>query len=226
VRDEAPYSLLSGNYLYFWRVRSWVLLGFGLVWGQLYLGTAFSQQGLTGQDTVFRLSGPSRILSVEYRTGTRLPWDTLWIILRTPAKIMGAYCLYRMKSNPLVYRGQIRIRMASIYVALIVPPREYRQILRQRRFYVTDDEHPTIASLRGKAVQQASTQQASLIEDVPIESLEVPTEALAIPPAEAPIDSIDETLEDMDSLDMDPPDLEGSDDAADLELDDLDLEDL
>jgi hypothetical protein len=186
---------------------------------QVWMGTGFSlQQGLVGKDTIFRLTGTSQLLWMEYRAASQLPWDTLWVVLRTPDKIQGAYRLYRVKADPLLYRGQIRVRTASIYVALIMPPREYRQILKQKRFYVTDASHPTLASLRTKAQAQAAQTQPSDLSDVSIENLELPSEALL----SAPNEKIEEPPIEDDSIDLEVPDL----DTPDIEEENLDLEDL
>jgi hypothetical protein len=183
------------------------------------MGTGFSlQQGLVGKDTIFRLTGASQLLWVEYRAASRLPWDTLWVVLRTPDKIQGAYRLYRVKADPLLYRGQIRVRTASIYVALIMPPREYRQILKQKRFYVTDASHPTLASLRAKAQAQAAQTQPSDLSDVSIENIELPSEALL----SAPNEKIEEPPIEDDPIDLEVPDL----DTPNIEEENLDLEDL
>jgi len=179
-----------------------------------------------GRDTVFRLDGPPLLLWMEYRAPHRLAWDTLWVIVRTPDKIQGSFRLYRVQNNPLLYRGQIRIRMASIHIALIIPPRQYRQILAQKRFYITDAAHPTIASLRTKA--QSQTAQATIPPEIPLEELKLPSDALLITPAEALDEKIEEEplLED-DALEIEVPDLEGPTlDEDPLEEDFGDLEDL
>jgi hypothetical protein len=108
--------------------------------------------------------------------------------------------------------------MASIYVALIIPPREYRQILAQKRFYITDASHPTLASLRTKAQAQAVQTQPSDLSDVSIENLELPSEALL----SAPNEKIEEPLIEDDSIDLEVPDL----DTPGIEEENLDLEDL
>jgi hypothetical protein len=186
---------------------------------QVWMGTGFSlQQGLVGKDTIFRLTGPSQLLWMEYRAASRLPWDTLWVVLRTPDKVQGAYRLYRVKTAPLLYRGQIRVRTASIYVALIMPPREYRQILAQKRFYITDASHPTLASLRTKAQAQAAQTQPSDLSDVSIENIEIPSEALLT----APKEKVEELPIEDDSIDLEVPDLN----TPDTEEENLDLEDL
>ncbi len=204
-------------------MRVWGLLAISLVFGQgmLWVGLGFSpQQGLTGRDTVFRLSGPSQFLWMEYRSRSRLPWDSLWVILRTPSKIEGTFVLVRTK-DPLTYRGRVRVRTASIFLALVIPPRQYRQILRQSRFYVTDAKYPTVASLRKAAAGQQAAPTLS-IEEVPIESLSLPEEALEIievPKVDEAIEDPIEDIEDLDSL--------GEPDALDAEPEEeLDFEDL
>ena len=193
------------------------------------MGKTFSpQQGLIGRDTVFRLTGTSQLLWIEYRTPYRLAWDTLWVIVRTPDRIQGAFRLYRVRNNPLLYRGQIRILAASIYMALIIPPCQYRQILAKKRFYITDTAYPTIASLRAKAQSQIAQAQTSIPADIRIEDIELPPEALLPTPTETLDEKIEEeiTLED-DALDIEVPDVEASDlDEDTLEEDFGDLEDL
>lgn len=179
-----------------------------------------------GRDTVFRLTGASQLLWLEYRSPYRLVWDTLWVIVRTPDRVQGAFRLYRVRNSPLLYRGQVRIHTASIHIALITPPRQYRQILAKRRFYITDATHPTIASLRTKA--QAQIAQATIPADIPIEELELPSDALLTTPAETLDEKIEEEiiLEDHD-LDIEMPDLEASPLEEDILDEDFgDLEDL
>jgi len=195
---------------------------FSILGAQVWIGAGFSpQQGLTGKDTVFRLTGASQLFWVEYKTSTRLPWDTLWVILRTPDKVQGAYRLYRVKNNPLLYRGQIRVRTASIHLAIIIPPREYRQVLGRKRFYITDAAHPTIASLRNKAQTQTAQAQPTDLGEVTLENLDIPTDALLSTPENLPDVKLDEPLLEEDSLDLDMPDL----DSAGTEEDALDLDD-
>ena len=210
-------------------VVRWGIFAISYLSAQVSVGRTFSpQQGLVGRDTAFRLAGTSQLLWVEYRAPYRLVWDTLWVIVRTPDRIQGAFRLYRVPSNPLLYRGQIRIRMASIYMALIMPPRQYRQILAKKRFYITDATHPTIASLRTKAQSQITQAQATIPADIPIEELELPSDALINTPAETLDEKIEEEplLED-DALEIEVPDLEGPAlDEDPLEEDFGDLEDL
>ncbi len=181
-----------------------------------------------GKDTVFRMASASQLLWVEYKAPARLPWDTLWVILRTPDRVQGAYRLYRIKNNPLLYRGQVRIRAASIYLALIIPPREYRQVLGRKRFYITDAAHPTIASLRNKAQVQAAQAQPTDLGEVTLENLDIPTDALLSTPENLPDVKLDEALLEEDSLDLDMPDLDSSGmEEEPLDLDDFgDLDDL
>ncbi len=181
-----------------------------------------------GKDTVFRIASASQLLWVEYKTSARLPWDTLWVILRTPDRVQGAYRLYRVKNNPLLYRGQVRIRTASIYLALIIPPREYRQVLGRKRFYITDAAHPTIASLRNKTQIQAAQTQPTDLGEVTLENLDIPVDALLAPPENLPDVKLEEPLLEEDSLDLDMPDLDSSGiEEEPLDLDDFgDLDDL
>ena len=198
----------------------------GYLSAQIWIGRAFSpQQGLVGRDTVFRLTGASQLLWVEYKASYRLSWDTLWVIVRTPDKIQGAFRLYRVQNNPLYYRGQVRVRTASIHIAFIVPPRQYRQILSQKRFYITDAAHPTVASLRTKAQTQIAQTQPALSADIPLEELELPSDALLTTPAETLDEKIEEPLLEDDSLEIDLPDLEGpalEEDLLDEDFGDLD----
>jgi len=194
----------------------------GILSAQIWIGAGFSpQQGLTGKDTIFRVAGTSRLLWVEYKASARLPWDTLWVILRTPDGVQGAYRLYRVKNAPLLYRGQVRVRTASIYLALIIPPRAYRQILGRKRFYITDAAHPSIASLRTKAQVQAAQAQPADLGEVPLENLDIPADALLSVPENLPDEKLDEPLLEEDSLELDIPDL----DSSDMEEEPLDLDD-
>ncbi len=205
----------------------WEIFVISYLSAQVWIGRTFSpQQGVIGKDTVFRLAGAPQLLWMEYRAPYRLVWDTLWVIVRTPDRIQGVFQLYRVRNNPLLYRGQIRIRTASIHIALLIPPRQYRQVLANKRFYITDAAHPTIASLRAKA--QAQIAQTTAPTDIPIEELELPSDVLLATPAETPDEKIEEELflED-DALEMEVPDLEGPDLGEDTLEDDFgDLEDL
>lgn len=205
-------------------MRIWGLIASPLVFGQslLQIGLGFSpQKGLTGKDTVFRLNGPYQFLWMEYRSRWRLPWDSLWVVLRTPSKIEGTFLLMRTK-DPFIYRGRVRMRTASVFLALVIPPRQYRQILGRARFYVTSAQYPTVASLRKAVADQ--TPAPLTIEDISLESLTIPEEALEkimdVPQMEDTLEDPIQELENLDSLEE--PDLLEPDLDEDLGLDDLD----